>query len=309
MKRKMYTEMVVCTVLIMITVSACGSATPTAPVELPTKAPAAAETQAVVTDEPDVDPEFARPDFSLAKFDDPTNIDNKYFPLVPGTQFVYEGVTEEGGTQYPHSIIFTVTDLTKEIAGVHSVVAWIVDYTGGDLVEAEIAFYAQDNDGNVWFMGEHPEVYENGKMVEAPTWIPGFKGAEAGITMKANPEVGLPSYAQGWGPAVNWTDRGHVIALGENTCVPVACYEDLLVTEEFSQSEPDAFQVKYYAPGVGNIKVGWRGEDATHEELELTELLQLSPERLAEARAEALKLEAHAYDISKEVYDQTLPSK
>ena len=149
----------------------------------------------------------------------------------------------------------------------------------------------------------------DGKLVEAPAWIPGFKGAQAGIVMKAEPELNLPSYAQGWGPAVNWTDRGRVVQLGERTCVPVGCFEDVLVTEEFSQSEPDAFQVKYYAPGIGNVRVGWRGEDASHEELELTEYTQLNPDELTEIREAALALETHAYEISKEVYDQTMPSE
>ena len=209
-----------------------------------------------------VDPEFALPDFSLASFDDPTNIDNKYFPMTPGTHYVYEGVTEEAGRQIPHSIIFTVTDLTKEIQGVRSVVAYIVDYSDGQLVEAEVAFYAQDNDGNVWFMGEHPEVYENGKMVEAPTWIPGFKGAQAGFVMKANPQLGVASYGQGWGPAVNWTDRGQVVGMGEQTCVPVACYEDVLITEEFSQSEPDAFRLSITRRGSAMYRLA--GEAKMH---------------------------------------------
>ena len=229
--------------------------------------------------------------------------------MTPGSQSVFEGLTEEGGRQIPHSIIFTVTDLTKEIMGVRSVVAYIVDYSDDQLVEAEIAFYAQADDGTVWFMGEHPEVYEDGVMVEAPTWIPGFKGAQAGIVMKAQPELALPSYAQGWGPAVNWTDRGRVVGMGEQTCVPADCYENVLVIEEFNQSEPDAIQVKSYAPGVGNVSVGWRGEDASHEELELTEFTQLSSDDLAEIRVEALTLEAHAYEISKEVYALTSPSE
>lgn len=304
-------ELVVVSLFLILVISACGGTTPAASaVAPPTEAPTLTETPEPTTDptlEPTVDPEFARPDFSLAKFDNPTNIDNKYFPMVPGTQSVFEGITEEGGREIPHTIVFTVTDLTKEIAGIRTVVAWILDYSDGELVEAEVAFYAQDNDGNVWFMGEHPEVYENGKMVEAPTWIPGLKGAEAGITMMAKPELNRPSYAQGWGPAVNWTDRGRVVGLGEETCVPVDCYEDVLITEEFSQSEPDAFQVKYYAPGIGNVRVGWRGEDATREELELVKHVLLGPDELAEIRLAALAMEAHAYEISKEVYDQTAP--
>jgi hypothetical protein len=97
--------------------------------------------------------------------------------------------------------------------------------------------------------------------------------------------------------------------MGQRICVPVDCYIGVLVTEEFSQSEPNAFQIKYYAPGVGNIRVGWRGDDATREELELVEYIELSPYEIAEVRDAALELEESAFEISKEVYDQTLPSQ
>jgi len=227
--------------------------------------------------------------------------------MTPGTQSVFEGFTKEGNSQIPHSIIFTVTDLTKEVEGVQTVVAYILDYSDGELVEAEIAFYAQDNDGNVWFMGEYPEVYELGQIVEAPAWIPGFKGAKAGIVMKADPQLGTPSYAQGWGPAVGWNDRGRVVALDEQTCVPLACYQDVLVTEEFSQTQPDAAQVKYYAPNIGNIKVTWKGDDASREVLDLTTQTQLSPQAMAEVRAAAFELEQSALENSKEVYAATPP--
>jgi len=76
-----------------------------------------------------------------------------------------------------------------------------------------------------------------------------------------------------------------------------------------ASSEPDAYQVKSYAPGVGNFRVDWRGEDASREELALAELIQLSSEALANVREAALALEKHAYEISKEVYNQTLPSE
>jgi hypothetical protein len=88
----------------------------------------------------------------------------------------------------------------------------------------------------------------------------------------------------------------------------VECYENVLVTAEYSEEEPDAFQLKFYAPGIGNVRVGWIGLDATREELELIEIIQLTPEQLASAREAALELEARAYQTSKEVYDQTPPS-
>jgi len=218
-------------------------------------------------------------------------------------------MSEAEAEEIPHRIEFTVTDLTKEIAGVRTVVAWVVDYSDGQVVEQEIAFYAQDNDGNVWYLGEHPEEYEDGEFVEAPTWIAGLEDARAGIKMKADPQPGTPSYFQGWAPAVEWTDYGQADQMGQETCVPVDCYEEVLVIAESSLEEEDAYQLKYYARGVGNVQVGWRGEDATQEELELVEYVQLSPEALAEVRAESLEMEEHAYEVSEDVYGQTPPAE
>jgi hypothetical protein len=246
-------------------------------------------------------------DFDPNNFDESTNIDNEWLPLQPGRRLVFEGYTVELGESIPHRLEFIVTDLTKEIAGVNTVVVWIGDYSNDELVEAEIAFYAQDNEGNVWFLGEYPEEYENGKFVDAPTWIAGLVGAKPGITMKADPQLGTPGYYQGWGPAVEWSDYGQVDQMGQETCVPVDCYEDVLVIAESSLDEEDAYQLKYYAPGVGNVRVGWRGQDATQEELELVEYEQLDSTNLAEVRQTALALEEHAYQISPGVYAHTTP--
>ncbi|HLF75642.1 MAG TPA: hypothetical protein VI524_14900 [Anaerolineales bacterium] len=307
-----YVQPLCCIFLLTIAVSACGPAAPATPEFVQYIPPTAAATEPpealnTSAQEPTVDPEFALPDIETAAFDNPTQINNKYFPMTPGTEYVYDGFTQEGNNKIPHSIVFTVTDLTKEVAGIQTVVAYIVDYSDSELVEAEIAFYAQDNDGNVWFMGEYPEVYEYGEVVEAPSWIPGLKGAKAGIVMKADPQLGMPSYAQGWGPAVNWNDRGRVVASGEQVCVPTGCYEDVLVTEEFSNQNPGAAQVKHYAPGVGNVKVSWTGSDSSREILELTTLTQLDQKAMAEVRAAAFELEQSALEHSKEVYAVTAP--
>ena len=140
----------------------------------------AVSTPAATTDSEPVEKEFE--DFDPNNFDRPDAVDNKWFPLEPGTRFIYEGTTvEDDGTVVPHRVEITITDLTKVIGGVRSVVSWDLDYSDGELVEAELAFFAQDNDGNVWRMGEHPEEYEDGKFVEAPTWIHGLQDARAGI--------------------------------------------------------------------------------------------------------------------------------
>ena len=120
--------------------------------------------------------------------------------MQPGTQFVSEGSTEEGGESIPHRTVFTVTDLTKVIGGVRTVVVWDRDYSKEQLEEAELALFAQDNDGNIWHFGQYPEEYEDGKVVKAPAWIAGIQDARAGISIKADPQLGRPATARGGGP-------------------------------------------------------------------------------------------------------------
>jgi hypothetical protein len=262
-------------------------------------------TEPATSDETD-EPQF--PDFDPNNFDNSTVIDNKWIPMKPGTFWAYEGTAvDDEGRNVDRRIEFTVTDLTKEIQGVRTVVGWIEDFTDGELGEKEIAFYAQDNDGNVWYFGEHPEDYENGKFIEAPTWIAGFQDAKPGIVMMAKPQVGMSSVYQGWGPEVDWSDYGRVEQMGQETCVPVDCYKDVLVNAEASLGEQGAFQLKYYAPDVGEVRIGWKGDDPTKEELQLVEYKQLSPDELAEIHAQALELEKHAYEVSPDAYGETSP--
>lgn len=248
-------------------------------------------------------------DFDPNNFDDSsTNINNEWLPLQPGTHWVYEGSTTEDDERVHHRIEFTVTDLTKVIKDVRTVVVWIVDYGKGELVEKEIAFFAQGKDGNVWYFGEYPEAYEDGELVEAPAWIAGIEDAKAGIAMKAKPQPGTPSYSQGWAPAVNWSDRAQVYQMGQKTTVPAGSYEDVLVMDEFNYKEA-GFKLKYYARGVGNVRVGWRGEEEQQETLELVKLEHLGAEALAKVRSEALELEKDAYENSKNVYAHTQPAE
>ena len=128
--------------------------------------------------------------YDAARFSNPTTIDNPWQSLQPGMQFTYRGRTIEGTEAVGHRLVSTVTDLTKTIDGVRTVVVWDRDFSAGELVEAEIAFFAQDDAGNVWELGEHPEAYEDGKIVESPTWIQGIDRAQAGISMKAAPRAG-----------------------------------------------------------------------------------------------------------------------
>jgi hypothetical protein len=237
-------------------------------------------------------------------------VDNQWFPLVPGTTMTFEGHAFDDQDLIHRRVEFTVTDLTKEIDGVPTVVIWELDYTDGALEEAELSFFAQDDAGNVWHLGEYPEEYDDGKLVKHPAWIAGVAGALPGIHMPASRGVGTPSYSQGWGPEVGWDDRGDTFAVDRHTCVPVQCYDGVLVAREFSRSEPGAYQLKFYAPGVGNVRVGWGGpNEQEHEVLVLTSIRHLDPDELADARAAALALEASGFRESPDVYGTTSPAE
>jgi hypothetical protein len=253
-------------------------------------------------------------DFERAKFDKSSPyITNQWLPLKPGSKLIYKGsaIPEDEKTRVKRRVVTTVTDLSKWIDGVRTLVIWEKDYTAGELGESELAFFAQDKAGNVWLLGEYPEEYENSKVVDAPTWISGRKGAHAGIAMLANPKVGSPDYAQGFAPPpVEFIDRARVYKKGQKACVPVKCYRDVLVIEEFEKGVPGVFHLKYYAPKVGLIKVGWRGANEEEKEtLALVKRQQLSSKELAKARKTALKLDNRAYKRSADVYGKTPPAK
>lgn len=295
---------VIGTALLALAVAACG---PVA--DVPTPQPARSEAPAPSVAEATPSPsEPLTETFPYGSFADPLTIDNEWLPLAPGTQWTWEGETVADGEVVPHSVVMAVTDMTKVIDGVPTVVVLDQDFADGELVEAEIVFVAQDDEGNIWHLGQYPEEYEDGEFVDAPGWIAGQQDALAGFWMTADPHVGKRSYSQGWGPAVEWTDRGVVIEEGLSQCVAAGCFEEVLVIEEWALDEPLARQLKFYARGVGNILVDWSGSaEQEQETLELVEFRTLEPDEMSAVRRHAMRLEERAYDIRSEIYGHTEP--
>lgn len=283
--------------VLMLGTAACGGGSPAEGTGSPGEGASGRERPAWVT----------AGDYTPDRFGDAAQVQHRWFPLEPGTRLDYRGSSLDEGKRLHHGVTIIVTDLVKEIDGVPNVVVWERDYTEGDLVETELALFAQDEDGNIWHMGEYPEEWEDGEFHKAPAWVHGVAGATAGITIPAAPEEGTPGYAQGYAPKpINWEDRGRVYRTGEETCVPEDCYSDVVIIEEFERSIPDAYQDKYYAPGVGVVRVGWRGKnDESKEVLELVDFRRLSAEEMDEVREDALALEERAYRISKDVWGTT----
>lgn len=173
-------------------------------------------------------------------------IDNAYWPMAPGSKWVYR---EDG-----QRVEVTVTDRTKEILGIVARVVHDVVTEDGEVVENTYDWYAQDKDGNLWYLGEDTKEYENGTVKNTEgSWEAGVDGAEAGILLPVEPEVGM-QYRQEYyeGEA---EDAGEILSLDEKAEVPFGSFDDVLMTKDTTPLEPDVLEHKFYAKGVGPVLV------------------------------------------------------
>lgn len=177
-----------------------------------------------------------------------TKIDNPYYPLKPGTTFVYQAHTKDGLVDNP----VEVTHKTKKIMGVTCVEVHDRVYLNGKLTEDTLDWFAQDREGNVWYFGEDSEELTNGRVSSlGGSWVAGVNGAEPGIVMEAHPAVG-DAYRQEL--LLNEAeDFASVISLDKTVTVPYGTFENCLETTETSGVEPDTVEYKFYAPGVGLV--------------------------------------------------------
>lgn len=244
--------------------------------------------------------------FDRTNFPASPMIDNRYFPFVPGTQFVYEGTSNQGGGPTAHTVIFTVTSLTQMIDGVNTVMVWDRDFDGSQLAEAELSFWAQDNDGNVWNLAEYPEEYDvNGNFTGAPsTWVSGLDGAQGGIHMLAKPKTGTGQYLEGYSASIDFLDCAKVFKKNQTVFGPLGSFDKALVISETSPlDQGGGKQYKYYAPGIGIVQIGAVG-DPQAETLSLTQLNQLQGNALQEVNQAAQALSQHGCQTN-DLYSQT----
>ena len=243
--------------------------------------------------------------FDRTAFPASPKVDNKWFPLTPGMQYTTTGTVTSAEGTIERTVTHTVTGLTKVVDGVKTQVLWDRDYADGELVESELAFFAQSNNGDVWLFGEYPEEFENGEFIGAPnTFLSGLSGAQAGLAMQAEPRTGTPGYVQAHAPAVQFLDCGSVVQENQPTCVPTGYYDDVLVIDEHNPLEPAVgHQQKFYSAGTGLVKVTAVGGDQ-QETLDLVKTEQFSDAQLKEVNQEALVLDTHAYEVNAD-YAQT----
>jgi hypothetical protein len=179
-----------------------------------------------------------------------TEIDNPYWPMEPRSRWVYEEV--EGGERLRVEV--TVTGRTRVVDGIDAVVVRdvVTDARSGEPLEVTDDWYAQDSDGNVWYLGEETAEYENGRPVStAGSFEAGRDGAQAGVIMPANPEPGM-AYREEHYPG-EAEDEARVLSVDEQAAVPAGRYTNALMTSNVNPLEPNVQEYKLYARGVGPV--------------------------------------------------------
>jgi hypothetical protein len=193
-----------------------------------------------------------------------TEIDNPYWPMEPGTQWTYTEVDEEGKVV---EVVVTVSSETRKIA--NGITARVIRDTvteDGELIEDTVDWYAQDAEGNIWYLGEDTAEYEDGRVkTKDGSWEAGVDGALPGVIIPANPVDGM-QYRQEYyeGEA---EDNGEVLSTEEQAEVPAGHYRDVLLTKDTITLRPDVLEYKLYAPGVGPVLVLGVSGGAGREEL------------------------------------------
>jgi hypothetical protein len=189
---------------------------------------------------------------SYAPVLDPSNfvtvIDNRYFPLPVGRKLVYTGI-KDGQTQ---TDTVTVTDQTKVILGITATVVNDVATHGQTVLEKTFDYYAQDKQGNVWYLGEDTTAFlSNGKTDTSGSFLAGVNGAQPGIIMEANPQI--PDAYRQECAAGQAEDTAWVVATSGSINVPYGKVRNILTTLESTELEPGAYDEKIYGPGIGIV--------------------------------------------------------
>jgi len=196
----------------------------------------------------DSNPQMSQYNPQINAADFVSTINNTYFTLTPKTKYTYLKKTGDGTER----VEVYVTEQKKNVMGVDTVVVWDRAYSNNQLIENTYDYYAQDKSGNVWYFGEKTQELENGKVTSTSgTWEAGVDGAQPGIIMKANPQVG-DNYRQEYymGQA---EDMAKIIAFNQSVTVPFGTFINCLNTYDYSPLEPDLKENKYYSPLIKGV--------------------------------------------------------
>jgi hypothetical protein len=174
-------------------------------------------------------------------------VTNRYYPLRPGTVWVYRG---HGADKGERSVV-RVLHRTKQIEGVTATVVRDRVTSFGKLIELTYDWDAQDDQGRVWYLGENTRAYEDGQVTTDGSWRHGLDGAKAGVVMFAPGALNKPYYQEFL--AGEAEDVGVLLDRSAHARVAAGAFRKVRLTKDVTPLEPKIMELKFYAPGVGMV--------------------------------------------------------
>lgn len=241
--------------------------------------------------------------FDPTNFVDPTTSTNEHHPLRPGMQWVRAGTTEIGGRKVPHQVTSTMTDVMRTIDGVSAVAMLDQSIDAGEISQVGFDYFALDKNRNVWLMGGYTENFEGGEYTDyEDVWLGTASGGLTGILMPGVVTMDTPRWFIGTpDPEDEAASVAEPVAVGVTITVPFGEFHNVIAIREGAYDAIDN-EIKYYAPGVGVIFNDPKSKSLHQDSFELVNLIELSPEGLAEASQIVLDQEAHAREAAPAVY-------
>jgi hypothetical protein len=183
-------------------------------------------------------------------FSDPTAITNELFPVSEVPFLVMLGEDEGEPLRVEVTLLPETKTIDWEGGSTETVVSQFVAITDGELVEVAVDWFAQDDDGNVWYFGEDVENFEAGEVVDTDgSWIAGDDGPP-GMIMPADPQVGDIYHPENIPGFVFEEDV--VLATDETVDGPSGSINGVLLVEE--RLMDGDVETKYWAPGYGEFR-------------------------------------------------------
>ncbi len=207
-----------------------------------------------------------------------------------------------GSRKVPHQVITTITDVSRVVDGVHTIVALDQDTDSGQLTQQSLDYFAVDKSGNVWLLGSYTEDFEGGEFTNAEeAWLGAATGGDPGVLMPGVVEADTPRWFIGAAEEGDLGSLGEPVEVGITVCVAFGCFDNVIAIREGEYKAIDN-EVKYYAPGVGVILNDPQLASLHQDSFELVNVVELTAAGLAEASQVVLDLEEHARIVVPEVY-------
>jgi hypothetical protein len=165
-----------------------------------------------------------------------TDIDHPYWPMKPGTRWTFLGTDADGD---PLDVVLTVTNETKTLAnGVTGRVVRDTAIQDGEITQDTVEWYAQDGDGNIWYLGKDTAEFDK---------------ALPGVALPANPRPGM-TYRREYS-AAHAENNGEVVSVTGQVDVPFGHFTDLLTTKDTNALDTSLVEQRLYASGVGPVQI------------------------------------------------------